>query len=224
MRALPTTQLTSAKIPCPARPSHVLFPFVFPAPRTPAERLVGILDSLCRAVAHHGLIRRLAGPLLILICGRLRRTALRVTRLAARQGQAPRPRTPGKPAARPPRPKSPLVLPRGKRWLIRLIPQTAFGGSQLQHLLSQPEMADFIAATPQIGRLLRPLCRMLGAVPPPGIAKPPPRSATAASPAPRPATIRSEAREAACPAELPPLRRRAPRRLAPAICGPPAPA
>ena len=210
---------------CPTHPSRVLFPFVPPAPRTPAERLVGILDSLCRAVAHHGLLRRLAGPLLVLICGRLQRTATRVARLAARQGKPSRPRKPRKPAARPSRPKPPLVLPRGKLWLVRLIPETAFGGSQLQHLLSQPDMAAFIAETPQMGRLLRPLCRMVGAALPPGIAKPPPRQAAPAAPDADAEAAAGKTDAAPFRAEAPPPpRRRAPGRLAPAICGPPVPA
>ncbi len=67
---------------------------------------------------------------------------------------------------------------------MRLVPQTASGASQLQHLLAEPEMAALIAAAPQMGRILRPLCRMLGVRPPPGLRAPPPARAPApASPA-----------------------------------------
>src|SRR6185312_11003612 len=53
-------------------------------------------------------------------------------------------------------------------WLIRLGGYKAAAyGSLLQHLLADPEMAALIAAAPQLGRVLRPLCRMLGIDPGP---------------------------------------------------------
>ena len=56
-------------------------------------------------------------------------------------------------------------------------------GSQLQFLLTDPEFAALIAAAPQMGRVLRPLCRMLGVELPPLLARPS-RSATGRAPAP----------------------------------------
>ncbi len=53
-------------------------------------------------------------------------------------------------------------LPRGFAWLLRLVPEAAVYGSQLNHLLSDPEMVELLTAAPQMGRLLRPLCQMLG--------------------------------------------------------------
>jgi len=90
---------------------------------------------------------------------------------------------------------------------VRLVGHEAAGGaSQLRHLLNEPEMAALIAASPrQTGRLLRPLCRMLGIAPPPAIAKPPPR---ATAPAPRPATVPLSG--ASPPAEPPRPRRKPP--------------
>ena len=161
----------------------------------------------------------------MLIWGYLRRTVVRLTRLAARQGQPSRPRTPRQPAARPPRPKPPLRLPRGKSWLIRQVQETAFGYYRLQHLLARPEMAAWIAATPQAGRILRPLCRALGVPPSPGITRPPPHQATPAAPAPTPKRQTTEKPGATHSPAPPPTRRHAPRRVSrPAICGPPAPA
>ena len=197
-----------------------------PDPRPPAERLIVTLETLCRAVADHGKRRGIAGPLVMLIWLRLKRTVARLTRLAARQGKPARPRKPRKPSARAPRPKPPLRLPEGRLWLIRLIQETAFGASQLRHLLAQPETAVWIAETPQVGRILRPLCRMLGVDPPPSIARPPPRQPAPAAPAPSPETAARATQETTFPAEAaPPPRRPAPRRIArPAICGPPVPA
>ena len=72
---------------------------------------------------------------------------------------------------RPERPKPETEMPAGFAWLIRLGGYHAAGfGCQLQHLLSDPEMVALIAAAPrQMGRVLRPLCWMLGIKPPPGL-------------------------------------------------------
>lgn len=137
-------------------------------PATPADRFARLIEALCRSVAARG-GRGLAGPLAILLWGRLRRMAERFASLAARlrAGRLSADPATGRSgrSGPPPRP-----LPRGVAWLIRLVPEAAVSGSQLQHLLADPEMAEFIAAAPQIGRLLRPLCRMLGVHPPPGLA------------------------------------------------------
>ena len=168
----------------------------------PGERLAGILDMLCRAIADRGGRKLLAGPLVILIWTRLRRLSTRVLRLAARieagTNKPPRPRRP-RAAPRAKRPPPPLRLPRGKAWLIRLARlESAAAASQLRHLLAQPDMQALAAADPRMGRLLRPLCHMLGVTPTPEIAKParvarpapaaqdtaPPRPAPAPEPAP----------------------------------------
>jgi hypothetical protein len=54
------------------------------------------------------------------------------------------------------------TLPRRFGWLVRAGGYRAAGfGSQLQALVQTPEMAELLAAAPQAGRLLRPLCRAL---------------------------------------------------------------
>ncbi len=104
---------------------------------------------------------------MLLLWSRLRRTAERFARLAAKvhAGTLPPPRRRLR-SPRPARPQ-PLRLPRGVAWLLRRLPQAAAAASQLQHLLADPAMADLLAAAPQAGRLLRPLCQMLGVRPPP---------------------------------------------------------
>ncbi len=104
---------------------------------------------------------------MLLLWSRLRRTAERFARLAAKvhAGTLPPPRRRLR-SPRPARPQ-PLRLPRGVAWLLRRLPQAASAASQLQHLLADPAMADLLAAAPQAGRLLRPLCQMLGVRPPP---------------------------------------------------------
>ena len=60
---------------------------------------------------------------------------------------------------------TPLVrLPSRKAWLVRALGwEAAAYGSQLSHLLGEPEMQAVLASVPAVGRILRPLCRMLGA-------------------------------------------------------------
>jgi hypothetical protein len=56
-----------------------------------------------------------------------------------------------------------IVLPRRFGWLVALVGYEAAGrGSQLSHLLGNPEMVTLMADVPQARRILAPLCRMLG--------------------------------------------------------------
>ncbi len=132
-----------------------------------ADRFAHLVEGLRRAIAARGVGLGLALPLMLLLWSRLRRTAERFARLAAkvRAGTLPPPRRRLR-SPRPARPQ-PLRLPRGVAWLLRRLPQAAAAASQLQHLLADPAMADLLAAAPQAGRLLRPLCQMLGVRPPP---------------------------------------------------------
>ena len=48
-------------------------------------------------------------------------------------------------------------------WLVRAASWHAAGyGSQLAHVLRQPEMVELLRASPQAGRILLPVCRALG--------------------------------------------------------------
>ena len=54
------------------------------------------------------------------------------------------------------------ALPRGFGWLVRAGGHHAAGfGAQLLHLIDEPDMAELLAASPEAGRILRPLCRAL---------------------------------------------------------------
>jgi hypothetical protein len=154
-----------------------------------------IIGGLCEAVARRIAADRTSGPLIILIVDRLRHLLARFTALAARAeagklrpprqgtpprrrtpppGEAPPPEEPGHPAPdpKPPRQRDRL-LPQQFGWLIRFVPyEAASFGSQLQHLLSQPEMVALIEAAPQAGRILRPLCWMLAIPLPPNLRLP----------------------------------------------------
>lgn len=107
--------------------------------------------------------RFLKDPRLLGLIGPLWR---RLTRIARRfEGAATRPAR--RPTAR--RGKAAVAttvanrLPGGRGWLVRELGWEAAGyASQLAHLLAEPEMQALIAAAPRVGRVLRPVCRMLG--------------------------------------------------------------
>ena len=146
------------------------------------ERFALIIEALCQAAAARSARGWVAVAIANLIWMRLRRTGARFAKLAARvqSGELPaaarvsasdasdqptesraerqaKRRKSDDPADRPAE-----RLPRGLAWLLRLVPEAAVYGSQLNHLLSDPEMVALLEAAPQMGRLLRPLCQMLG--------------------------------------------------------------
>ena len=54
-------------------------------------------------------------------------------------------------------------LPTRRGWLVEALGYQAAGyASQLAHLLAQPEMRAVLDAAPGFGRVLRPICWMLG--------------------------------------------------------------
>ena len=186
------------------------------------DRFALLIEALCASVAaSHA--RGLAGPVIVLIWGRLRRMAARFA--AAAIPAAPRASRPVRSSPAPSRPRAcdgRPRLPGGFGWLIRLSPAAACHGGQLQRLLADPEMAALLAAAPRMGRLLRPLCRMLAVEPPPGLLAPPNRvrrpaaraaaSGEAATPAPSPirpsrAACRDPYRRRPCDLWLEPPRR-----------------
>ena len=56
------------------------------------------------------------------------------------------------------------LLPRGLRWMQAMLPESArtIGAGVESLVLNYPEMRAFVADCPQVGRVLRPLCRMAG--------------------------------------------------------------
>jgi hypothetical protein len=109
-------------------------------------------------------------PVWTLLWRRLGRLAERFTTLYARwqSNTLPR-RRPPRPGRVPsatatPRPR----LPAANGWVNHRIPESAPPSGLLDALLRQqePELRAFLAAAPQAGRLLRPLCRALGIVQP----------------------------------------------------------
>jgi hypothetical protein len=146
---------------------------VTPAPNpTPSQafapdlgrRFTVIVAAIAALVAYRFLHDPRFKSIIIPLWIRLTRTARRFERLMARvaANRASRPRLP-----RPHRPKPatarPIPLPTGFAWLLVAIPyEAASYASQLEALLTEPGVADFLAAHPAAGRILRPLGHMLG--------------------------------------------------------------
>ena len=194
------------------------------SPSSATDRFALLIEALCESVAaSHA--RGLAGPVIVLIWGRLRRMAARFAAAAIIPAAPRRASSPARSRPAPSRPGAEARprLPGGFGWLIRLSPAAACHGGQLQRLLADPEMAALLAATPRMGRLLRPLCRMLAVKPPPGLLAPTNRArrpatraapGEAATPAPSPirpsrAACRNPYRRPPCDLWLEPPRRRA---------------
>ena len=80
---------------------------------------------------------------------------------------------PAQPAS-PPRAPRPARLPGHRGWLLGVSSATAAAGSQLSHLFTDPEMLALLRASPQLVKMLGPICRMLGADLPAEFRPPPP--------------------------------------------------
>ena len=96
-----------------------------------------------------------------LLCHRLARLTNRLNTLFT-QYQAGTLPTPHPPRVRTPRQSAPYPrLPTANGWINARIPDAAPCAGTLELHLHTTEMREFVAAAPQAGRLLRPLCRML---------------------------------------------------------------
>jgi hypothetical protein len=165
------------------------------APRlTPTERLASLIVWLTRCVALQGRYLRVAAPLLVAIGDRLCRLSLRfqIAAAAAPRPEAAEPAPQAAQAGRTraifstPADRAPPWMPYAYRWLVRLVPGAVAGRDALETLLRDPEMLALLRANPRLGRILRPLCWMLGVAPalmPPARTRPP-RGFTQAAPAP----------------------------------------
>ncbi len=134
-------------------------------PAALTHRFATSFATLCGLIARHGLARCLAGPLIVLIWGRVRGIGALIETLLARMQAGRLRRHPARHSPHPTAPRrrpAPRALPRKRAWLIGLIPETAASAAQLQTLLAHPDIPALLEAAPQLCRALRPLCHMLG--------------------------------------------------------------
>ena len=122
-----------------------------------------LLTNLQAAIAVVAARERALTVLLVAVWGRIGRMRVRLERLVARWRAGTLP-TPRKSRAGEVRTsvQVPSGIPRTPAWLLAAVREAGAVRGQLEHLLSEAECAAFIAAVPQAGRILRPLCRMLG--------------------------------------------------------------
>jgi hypothetical protein len=185
------------------------------------QRLTAILMALRPLIAHHFLRHSwVPNAIAVPLWNRIGRYAARLSRLIALVAAntlpkpcRPRPRPmPAQPAERARKPHPPI--PRHHGWMLAAMGWHVAGyRNQLETLLAAPEAAGFLAAAPNAGRLLRPICHMLG-IDVPALRRPPrPRRQSC----PRPRTIprlEPTPEPAPEPAPGPPVRPFCPRLLA----------
>ena len=166
-----------------------------PKPTTLAERFAWNIHALREIVAMRatkGVFAALAGPahaipFARLVCLRFGRILNRFNILLEKLHNnipPPKPRPsrakprPAEPAI-PPTPTAPntarkAALPRRLGWLPGLVPEILGVAGNLRLILAESEMEALIAADPRFGRILRPLCNLLGCKPPPSLRLPKP--------------------------------------------------
>ncbi len=121
-----------------------------------------ILTNLQAAIATVAAREPALTALLGLVWSRVARMAARLERLLVlwRAGTLPKTRASRTGIARPTGVR--VRYPTAPGWLAAEVWEARAYGSQLAHALTTAEMVAFLAAVPQAGRMLRPLCRMLG--------------------------------------------------------------
>ncbi len=145
----------------------------------PADRFTTLMGEICHVLNRYGAARFVAGPMLLLIFNRINRMARLFAGIAKRVGEGTisyeLTKARGREAAvcpveagavarvRPARVPAAYELPGHFGWLIKMIPEADLLSTDLRRLLQKPEMEALIfEAGPQLGRILRPLCMMLG--------------------------------------------------------------
>jgi len=181
----------SEKIHLHSRSRCVLVTFMgFTAANSLADRFTWLFDGLCKAIGVDAQRQRLEAALAWAIWNRVRMLGDRLIALAerVRAGRLPRRRATRrdtsprlvrsaaqspqggegearevqKPAACPARPR----LPREFGWVGRMLPEAGQYAGVLRYLLCDPETMALLEKAPQAGRMLRPLCQLLGVRPP----------------------------------------------------------
>ena len=135
-----------------------------PASLSPYQTLSAVLRALRGEIGGWTVRRLLSDVLALLLYRRLGEICGKIERLAARfQTGRLWQRAPGvRVGARNAGKTGTRIWPGRFAWLVRVAGYQAAGyGSQLRHLLGQPEMVELLKASPQAARILRPVCRML---------------------------------------------------------------
>ena len=128
-----------------------------------ADRFTRFIERLCAVIGVYAGVFPWAGPLVSAAQGRVRRLGERFALLATRASGRKFSRARRQGMTREVtavRPRPAIFLPTIP-WLMQAVGAALHCGEPLKRLLDDPEMAQLVAAAPQAGRILRPLCRML---------------------------------------------------------------
>ena len=123
-----------------------------------------LLSDLQAAIAVVAARERALTVLLVAVWGRIGRMRARLERLIMlwRAGKLPLARKSRAGEVRAARVQAASIIPTVPAWLLVAVREAASARARLEHLLTDAEFVEFLAAVPQAGRILRPLCRMLG--------------------------------------------------------------
>ena len=160
------------------------------APRL-TENLVAAIVAIQALIAHHFLRHPVFQPVINPLWQRLNRARHCLTRLAARIAAGtplPVSRAGQKRTQPTVAPHTYPPIPRTYGWLLKALAwHVAVHRNRLERLLAEPGMTDLVAATPSLGRILRPIGHML-ALPVPALPrKRPARRPARPDPPPEPA-------------------------------------
>ena len=156
-----------------------------PPPTTAAGRFAYAMSLLQSLVMQLGNLRGPQADFVVQVCMRLQRLRLRFGSLMEKfqSGTLPKPQALRPHAPRPAKPRNQAHrLPTRFAWLPQWIQITTYPRGDIESLLENAEVKALIAATPQAGRILRPICHMLGIAPPAILERPKPGPVSAPPP------------------------------------------
>ena len=142
-----------------------------------AELFTRTIEELCRKLNKHAAARFIDRAMLLLIWNRLMRMAKRFTNIATRVRTGTlvvREREASAPVAEGPVEEEVVVrpwvapgdkLPTHFRWLVNMVPEAEPIAGDVVWLMLRVEVRKLIFEAPQLGRILRPLCKALGVEP-----------------------------------------------------------
>ncbi len=123
-----------------------------------AELVAGLIAVIARVFYRHPTRFQVILPLCLWLERTRNRLAKVMHKLESGTLRARKPQVGGKSSG-----KSPVAFPRRRDWLlVDLKHEGAYYAQRLEALLTEPDIAQLVATTPQAQRLLRPLCHMLG--------------------------------------------------------------
>ena len=140
-----------------------------------AELFTRTIEELCRKLNKHAAARFIDRAMLLLIWNRLMGMARRFTNIATRVRTGTLVvREASAPVAEGPAEEEVVVrpwvapgdkLPTHFRWLVNMLPEAEPFARDLVDLMMRVEVRRLIFDAPQLGRILRPLCKALGVEP-----------------------------------------------------------